>query len=310
MKLNRVWGGWALEARISTTEIITVVLESACEQEGYYKQFLVRNWHSTTYANSTEVFDFTVYANFSGYASHCSGVRSDAASSGWMACEESYTTPPSASSQSSVSPSSSGWKFATWFDFASNDFINFNHTYICSRGPSETDPRNQLANVITTGDGRLNIGLVDTPEGHFTGTEGDNMTIAAYTKVAHRLPLFNCSEASEHTAWEVRGFRYDSRVSRGNPWIIPSTTASIMYDLYNPALDWEINCQGINGTMVVPADDPKIIDPEAVFPCPISYNDDLLPPEAYPLTGFRFDRSKNKLVVAQQWKCEGENGRT
>ncbi|KAI2633563.1 hypothetical protein GGS26DRAFT_51358 [Hypomontagnella submonticulosa] len=277
----------------------------ACVQDGYFKEFLVRNWHSTTYANSTEVFAFTMYANFSGYFSHCSGVRSGDASSGWTACESSYASP-----SSSLSPSSSGWKFATWFDFSSNDYITFNHTYICDRGADEKDPHNRLANVLTTGDGRLPIGLVDTPEGHYTGTVGDNMTIAAYAEVAHRLPLLDCSAASQNTSWEVRTFQYSSGLSTGNPWVIPATTASINYDLYNPALDWLINCQGVNSSIVTPADDPMIIDPEVVIPCPISWRDDLLPPEAYPLTGFRFDRRENKLAITQQWKCEGEGGRT
>ncbi|KAI0832262.1 hypothetical protein F5Y06DRAFT_301492 [Hypoxylon sp. FL0890] len=64
-------------------------------------------------------------------------------------------------------------EFAVYFDFSDNDYIGINHTFACDRGEEKTDPWNRFANPIATGSGRLPIGLVDTPEGHYTGTEGD-----------------------------------------------------------------------------------------------------------------------------------------
>ncbi|KAI2468479.1 hypothetical protein F4781DRAFT_432301 [Annulohypoxylon bovei var. microspora] len=235
-----------------------------CPQDGP-QQFLIRNWHSTTYSNTTEVFAFTLHASFSGYTSPCHGERSGEASSGWTAV---------------------------------------NHTFVCDRGADESDARNRFAHAVATGDGRLLIGLVDTPEGHFTGTEGDNMTIAAYPEVAHRLPRADCTAASRSAEWEVRGFTFDARVSAGNPWVVPATVASINYDLYNKANDFLINCQAVNDSVVVSPDNPALIDPDTRWPCPISYRDDLFPPEAYPSTVFKFDRSRNELTIEQEWECD------
>ncbi|KAI1452509.1 hypothetical protein F4805DRAFT_28300 [Annulohypoxylon moriforme] len=258
-----------------------------CAQEGS-KQFLIRNWRSTTYSNSTEVFAFTLHASFSGYVSPCHGERSGEASSGWMSCDERTD------------------ESSAYFDFSSNDYITINHTFVCDRGADESDPRNRFANAVATGDGRLPIGLVDTPEGHFTGTEGDNMTIAAYPQVAHRLPRVDCAAASKDAEWEVRSFKYSTQLSTGNPWVIPATVASINYDLYNGANDFLINCQAVNDSVVTSPDNPGLIDPNARWPCPISYRDDLFPPEAYPSTLFKFDRSRNELTIEQEWKCDDD----
>ncbi|KAI1775838.1 hypothetical protein F4818DRAFT_389541 [Hypoxylon cercidicola] len=257
-----------------------------CAQDGY-KQFLIRDWHGITYSNTTEIFSFELHADFSGYVSPCYGERSGDASSGWTACE--------------VHDESTG--AIAYFDFSSNDYVTINHTYVCDRGEEESDPNNQLAIVIATGDGRLTIGLVDTPEGHYTGTEGDNMTIAAYTEIAHRLPNPDCSMASQKAEWEVRDFHFSTRVSVGNPWSIGTTVANINYDLYNKANDYLINCQAVNSSVAALPDNPQLIDPETRWPCPIDYRDDLFPPEAYPTTDFKFDRSQNKLTIEQQWEC-------
>ncbi|KAI0880557.1 uncharacterized protein GGS22DRAFT_182248 [Annulohypoxylon maeteangense] len=259
-----------------------------CAQDGS-KQFLIRNWRSTTYSNSTEVFAFTLSADFSGYASSCRGERSGEASSGWTSCDE-------------LTDESN-----TYFDFSSNDYLTVNHTFVCDRGADESDPRNRFANVIATGDGRLLVGLVDTPEGHFTGTEGDNMTIAAYPEVAHRLPKADCAAASKDAEWEVRNFTYSARLSTGNPWIPPAAVASINYDLYNKANDFLINCQAINDSIVTPPNDPALIDPNVRWPCPISYRDDLFPRGAYPSTVFKFDRSHNELTIEQEWECDDDD---
>ncbi|KAI1371452.1 hypothetical protein F4677DRAFT_464299 [Hypoxylon crocopeplum] len=262
-----------------------------CVHTGYLK-YLVRNWRGVTHNDTTEIFDFELQANFSGYASPCHGVRSGDASSGWTPCEvhddDAF--------------------FTAFFDFSSNDYITINHTFVCDRGEVETDPHNRLAKVISTGDGRLQIGLVDTPEGQYTGTEGDNMTIAAYTSIAHRLPKVDCSAASSHAEWDVRDFVYSAELRGGSPWVIPATVANINYDLYNGANEYLINCQAVNSSIITPADDPALLDPDEPWPCPISWRDDLIPPEAYPVTDFKFDRSSNKLTIEQEWECEGDDG--
>ncbi|KAF3065907.1 hypothetical protein GL218_09250 [Daldinia childiae] len=265
-----------------------------CTQDGY-KHFLIRNWHSTTYNDSTEVFTFELQANFSGYAAPCHGTRKGDDNSGWTSCDgdKDNTSDP---------------RFAVSFDFSSNDYLSVNHTYICDRGDTETDPHNRLANVLATGDGRLQIGLVDTPEGHFTGTEGDNMTIAAYPEVAHRLPKADCAAAYDFSEWEVREFKFGARMQAGNPWIIGTTVASINYDLYNAAIDYLINCQGVNDSVAAFPNNPDLINPKTRFPCPINYRDDLIPPEAYPKTGFKFDRRSNEVSIEQQWDCEDDDG--
>ncbi|KAI4863825.1 hypothetical protein F4820DRAFT_449672 [Hypoxylon rubiginosum] len=264
-----------------------------CTQEGY-KQFLIRDWHGITYSNTTEIFSFELHANFSGYVSPCHGERSGDTSSGWIACD--------------VRDESAG--VGAYFDFSSNDYVTINHTYVCDRGEEETDPNNQLAIVIATGDGRLSIGLVDTPEGHYTGTEGDNMTIAAYTEVAHRLPNPDCSAASQQAEWEVRDFHFSTRVSVGSPWVIGATVANINYDLYNKANDYLINCQAVNSSTLAVPDDPQLINTETQWPCPINYRDDLFPPEAYPATDFKFDRSQNELTIEQRWECSEDGHET
>ncbi|KAI0846697.1 hypothetical protein F5Y00DRAFT_264312 [Daldinia vernicosa] len=38
------------------------------------------------------------------------------------------------------------------------------------------------------------------------------------------------------------------------------------------------------------------------------YRDDLIPPEAHPKTGFKFDRRLNELFIEQQWDCEDDDG--
>lgn len=253
-----------------------------CTQNGY-KQFLIRNWHSVTYANTTETFSFNLHANFSGYSSPCHGIRS-----GSTACEVRDD------------------KFAAFFDFSSNDYIGINHTFVCDRGEAELDSHNRFANAVATGDGRLQIGLVDTPEGHFTGTEGHNLTIAAYTEIAHRLPNLDCAAASQHSEWEVRNFTYDARVGTGNPWIPGATVASVDYNLYNRANGYLINCRAVNDSVVSYPHNPALLDPDARWRCPIDYRDDLIPPEAYPTTEFKFDKSANKLTVEQEWKCEDD----
>ncbi|KAI2776263.1 hypothetical protein F4815DRAFT_449433 [Daldinia loculata] len=244
-----------------------------CTQDGY-KHFLIRNWHSTTYNNSTEVFSFELQANFSGYAAPCHGTRKGDDNSGWTLCDgdKDNTEDP---------------RFAVSFDFSSNDYLGVNHTYICDRGDTETDPHNRLANVLATGDGRLQIGLVDTPEGHFTGTEGGQ---------------------HDHRSWEVRDFKFGARVQAGNPWVIGTTVASIDYDLYNGAIHYLINCQGVNNSIAVFPDNPDLINPKTRFPCPINYRDDLIPPEAYPKTEFKFDRRSNEVSIEQQWDCEDDDG--
>lgn len=260
-----------------------------CTQDGY-KQFLIRDWHGVTYSNTTEIFSFVLHANFSGYVSPCHGERSGDASSGWTACE--------------VQDQFAG--VSAYFDFASNDYVTVNHTYMCNRGEGETDPNNQLANVRATGDGRLTIGLIDTPEGHYTGTEGDNMTIAAYPEVAHRLPNPDCSAASQEAEWEVRDFHYSTFVAAGVPFGIGRTVGNVNYDLYNKANDYLINCQAVNDSIGLMPESPGLINPEARWPCPINYRDDLFPPEAYPTTMFKFDRSENKLTIEQEWVCSDD----
>ncbi|KAI8959898.1 hypothetical protein F5Y11DRAFT_358855 [Daldinia sp. FL1419] len=265
-----------------------------CTQDGS-KYFLVRSWHSITHNDSTEIFRFELHANFSGYAAPCHGTRVGDANSGWTSCDDddNNTEDP---------------RFAMYFDFSSNDYLTVNHTYVCDRGGAETDPHNRHANVIATGDGRLQIGLVDTPEGHFAGTEGDNMAIAAYPQVAHRLPKPDCAAAGDFAEWEVRDLKFGTRISTGNPWIVGTTVASINYDLYNGAIDYLINCQGVNDSIAVSPTDPDLIDPATRFPCPIDYRDDLFPPEAYPKTGFKFDRRSNEVAVEQRWDCEDDDG--
>ncbi|OTA63321.1 hypothetical protein K449DRAFT_422084 [Hypoxylon sp. EC38] len=258
-----------------------------CTQKGS-KQFLIRNWHSITRNDTTETFSFELHANFSGYSSPCHGIRRSDASSGPTACDVSDD------------------KFSAYFDFSSNDYIDINHSFVCDRGEEETDPRNRFTNAMATGNGRLQIGLVDTPEGHYTGTEGDNLTIAAYTKIAHRLPKIDCAAASQHAEWEVRDFTFSARVQAGNPWVIGITVASINYDLYNKANDYLINCQAVNDSVASFPDNPALIDRNSQWPCPISYRDDLIPPSAYPTTGFKFDRSTNKLTIEQEWKCDDD----
>ncbi|XDG09801.1 hypothetical protein ABKA04_009416 [Annulohypoxylon sp. FPYF3050] len=281
------WHQWTAASSTPSEQTRPENAYMSCAQEGS-KHFLIRDWHSTTYSNSTEVFAFTLRANFSGYASSCRGERSGEANSGWTSCDERDD------------------EFRVSFDFSSNDYLTVNHTFICDRGEDESDPRNRFANAIATGDGRLLVGLVDTPEGHFTGTEGDNMTIAAYPRVAHRLPRADCATASIDAEWEVRSFKYSTTLSTGDPWTIPATVVSINYDLYNVANDFLINCQAINSSVLTPPDNPALIDPDARWPCPISYRDDLFPPEAYPSTVFRFDKSRNELIVEQEWKCEDD----
>ncbi|KAI1092210.1 hypothetical protein F5B19DRAFT_229742 [Rostrohypoxylon terebratum] len=96
------------------------------------------------------------------------------------------------------------------------DYLTVDHTFVCDRGSGESDPRNQSASTIAKGDGRLLVGLVDTPKGHFTGAKGDNMTIAAYPHVAHRLPCIDCATASRDAKWEVRGFEYSTILTTGD----------------------------------------------------------------------------------------------
>ncbi|KAK6953769.1 hypothetical protein Daesc_003731 [Daldinia eschscholtzii] len=272
-----------------------------CTQGGY-KNFLIRNWYSITYSsNSTEVFSFELQANFSGYAAPCHGTRKgDASSSGWTSCDNDDEDDDNAESNPP--------RFAAYFDFSSNDYIGINHTFVCDRGEVETDPHNRLANAVATGDGRLQIGLVDTPEGHFTGTEGDNLTIAAYMKVAHRLPKPDCAAAFDFAEWEVRDFKFGAQVQAGNPWIIGSTVASVDYDLYNEAIEYLINCHGVNDSVAAFPNNPDLINPDARFPCPINYRDDLMPPEAYPETGFKFNRRSNEISIEQKWDCEDDDG--
>ncbi|KAI1383774.1 uncharacterized protein F4822DRAFT_433714 [Hypoxylon trugodes] len=250
-----------------------------------YNHFLVRNWRSITHNDSSETFHFTLSANFTSYSSSCSGIRYGEDNSGWLACDDSDAT----------------------FDFSSNDYININLSYICDRGPEETDPRNKYAIAKATGDSRLTIGLVDTPEGHFTGTEGDNITIPAYSEIAHRLPSLDCAVVSRRTEWEVRNFEYRANVHATSPWIIPGTTVTINYDLYNPANDYLINCQAVNTTLADTPDNPELISPDARWPCPIDYRDDLMPPEAYPTTGFWFNKSSNEITIKQEWDCTDED---
>ncbi|KAL7629861.1 hypothetical protein AAE478_001384 [Parahypoxylon ruwenzoriense] len=124
-----------------------------CEQGGY-RAFPIRNFRGVTRGpsdNETETFSFQLSANFSGYSS-----------------------------------------FGAWFDYASNEFLGLNHTFVCDRSPGNNDPArpyNKLANAIATGNGCLAVSLVGAPEGPLTVSEGDNVTIAAYTKVVHPLPL-------------------------------------------------------------------------------------------------------------------------
>ncbi|KAI0110665.1 hypothetical protein F4776DRAFT_641945 [Hypoxylon sp. NC0597] len=260
-----------------------------CTQKGS-KQFLIRNWHSITYNDTTETFSFSLHANFSGYSSPCHGTRSGDANSGSTACDVRDD------------------EFPAYFDFSSNDYININHTFrVRLRRRAEADPRNRFANAMATGNGRLQIGLVDTPEGHYTGTEGDNLTVAAYAEIAHRLPRADCAAVSRRAEWEVRDFTFGARVQAGNPWVVGTTVASINYDLYNKANDYLINCQAANDSVTSFPDNPALIDPNSRWPCPISYRDDLIPPSAYPTTGFKFDRSTNKLAIEQERKCE-DNG--
>ncbi|KAI1762648.1 hypothetical protein GGR53DRAFT_532279 [Hypoxylon sp. FL1150] len=238
-----------------------------CTQDGY-KQFLIRDWHGVTYSNSVEIFSFVLHANFSG----------GDASSGWTACE--------------VQHRSAG--VDAYFDFASNDYVTINHTYVCDRGEE------------ATGDGRLMIGLVDTPEDYYTGTEGDNMTIAAYTEVARRLPSPDCSAASREAEWKGRDFHYSTRVAVGNPWGIGATVGNVNYDLCNKANDYLINCQAVNDWIAVRPDSPELISPETAWPCPIDYRDDLIPPGAYTTTTSKFNRGQNKHTIEQEWDCSDD----
>lgn len=134
------------------------------------------------------------------------------------------------------------------------------------------------------------------------------MTIAAYPEVAHRLPKADCAAAYDFNEWEVRDFKFGARVQAGNPWVIGTTVASIDYDLYNGAIHYLINCQGVNNSIAVFPDNPDLINPKTRFPCPINYRDDLIPPEAYPKTEFKFDRRSNEVSIEQQWDCEDDDG--
>ncbi|KAI2605610.1 hypothetical protein GGR54DRAFT_633453 [Hypoxylon sp. NC1633] len=256
-----------------------------------YRTVLIRNWHGVTYSNSTEIFTFELEAEYSGYASACRGQRSGDTSSGWMYCDvrddDAF--------------------LSARFDFSKNDYLTVYHTYMCDRGEAETDPRNRLANVIATGNRRLLLSLVDTPEGPYTGTEGDNCTIPAYPQIAHRLPKADCGAASTSAEWELRDFAYNAAVIR-NPEGLGTTSAFIFSDLYNTANEYLISCQASNSSTFGLANDPTLLDPAARWPCPGSTRNDLFPPEAYPTTGIRFNRSSNEITIEQDWVCEDENG--
>lgn len=94
--------------------------------------------------------------------------------------------------------------------------------------------------------------------------EIDNLTIAAYPEIAHRLPRAECAAASQHAEWEVRDFTFGARVQAGNPWVIGTTVASINYDVYNKANDYLINCQAVNDSVASFPDSPTLIDPGRV----------------------------------------------
>ncbi|KAI0007035.1 hypothetical protein F4779DRAFT_528537 [Xylariaceae sp. FL0662B] len=252
-----------------------------------YQTVSILNWYSIT-RGDTETFSFNLSMPFSNYFSPCSGERSGDSNSGYIPCEVQDEN------------------FNAFVDYSRNGYLGLNHTFICDRGDNETD---RFAMAIATGDGRLNIGLIDTPEGHYTGTAGDNLTLTVYPEVAHRKPSKACLEASLHSPeWKVQDFKYSSHFIDSAPFSFGGSVANINYDLLNTANDFLINCQAVGDSADMYADDDRLIDPNVDWPCPISYRDDLFPPEAYPKTSFKFDRSRNELSIEQSWECEDENG--
>ncbi|KAI1079600.1 hypothetical protein F5B20DRAFT_542896 [Whalleya microplaca] len=252
-----------------------------------YQTVFIRDWYSIT-RGDTETFSFNLSIPFSDYSSPCVGERSGESSSGYVPCEVQ------------------GDNYNAFVDYSSNDYMGLNHTFICDRGENETD---RFAMAIATDDGRLNVGLIDTPEGHYTGTAGDNLTLVVYPEVSHRKPSKACLEASlRGPEWKIEDFKYSSHFITPAPFSFGGSVANINYDLLNTANEFLINCQAVNDSVVMYADDDRLINPNTSWACPISYRDDLFPPEAYPRTSFKFDRSRNKLQIEQNWECEDEDG--
>ncbi|KAI1801764.1 hypothetical protein F4811DRAFT_555479 [Daldinia bambusicola] len=236
-----------------------------CVHDGS-KQFLIRHWQGISHSSGIEDFLFELYANFSGYAALCHASRIDDAKSGWTLCDSIDNNNNNEYYRNDDGDDDnddehlSRFSTAAYFDFSSNDYIAINHTFTCDRGAAEPDAAQPAR------EGSRNGERAAAPR----ATYATRRAPAAETRLRGRVPVRRVGGAGLRVQRAGRGGkRADGRGDR-LPGQLPG------------------------------AERLDLLDPDARFPCPISYRDDLIPPEAYPETGFRFNRSSNEVSIEQK----------
>ncbi|KAI3317992.1 hypothetical protein HD806DRAFT_352370 [Xylariaceae sp. AK1471] len=249
----------------------------------HFQNFIITDWSGKTLDDETGVFDFTLSTDFNSYSSTCHGTTDGT----WRSCD--------------LNQPLHNLYFQTYPGYT----IYINHTYQCYRGP-DSPAYDAVALVKSTGNGRIDLGSLEIDGERRTVLQHDNSTITAYMTVAHNKPNPQCDEASRHDLyWDVIDFEYGVTASSGGLFGLPSTTAWVFFNLLNSANGYRIYCQGPQSVLSAPVDS-VIIDPNQEWPCPIYYNDNLFPPEAYPRTSYKFDSGRKMLSIEQSWECEDD----
>ncbi|KAI1372397.1 hypothetical protein F4677DRAFT_463376 [Hypoxylon crocopeplum] len=232
--------------------------------------FILRNEPNETNANVD--FAFRLSTGFDDYTSLCRGQWRNGPTD-WQKCDEQ--------SENSTA----------MFRGTASGYLDITHRYLCRREPNGDDIALAIAN------GTL---ILDFSQGDIVPN--------AYIQLSHRKANTACMEASQHPEWVVDSFIYAVGIINtpggpgpGGP---AGVIASAEFNFLNKANDFLLQCATIYVAGTLDINNDTIIDPNKDWPCPFPFGSDLIPPEEYPTTSFRFDKAKRKLTLQQQWKCD------
>ncbi|KAI2622407.1 hypothetical protein GGR54DRAFT_62659 [Hypoxylon sp. NC1633] len=222
-------------------------------------------------------FAFRLSTGFDSYSSLCRG-QWRGVGTDWQKCDQ----------QSEDS--------TAMFRGTESGYLDITHRFLCER-QNESTQGGDIALGIANGTVILDF------------SQGDLITLNAFIQVAHRKASRACTDASRQPQWIVDDFQYAAEI-----WITPGgpfgpggptgVIASVVFNLLNKANDFSIYCTAVYVSGSLDINNDTIIDPNRDWPCPFPSGSDLIPPEDYPTTSFRFDKAQRGLSLQQKWECD------
>ncbi|KAK4167132.1 hypothetical protein QBC43DRAFT_349186 [Cladorrhinum sp. PSN259] len=104
-----------------------------------------------------------------------------------------------------------------------------------------------------------------------------------------------CTELSGEMSWTAKAFHLRSTIQLSSPTEVASGTGWLSFSLSNPAVPYELSCQGTSSDLT------DFFHANHEFPCDNA-------PDGISKATFRFDKPSGSFEVNQLWYCNDDMG--